>query len=120
MADWINLLHSIVDVASHSPQRICIVKDASTPALPLQSVMAFCLWHEGDLYDNWSAASLAMSDDTKLADGICQAYNVGLEDICQVHVFSNSTNALCLTMDMSHHLGQDLSLSICKVLAPWL
>jgi hypothetical protein len=27
---------------------------------------------------------------------------------------------LCLTMDMSHHLGQHLSLSICKVLVPWL
>jgi hypothetical protein len=66
MADWINLLHSSVDVASHSPQRICIVTDTSTPSLPLQSVMAFCLWHEGDLYDDWSAAGLAMSDNAKL------------------------------------------------------
>jgi hypothetical protein len=84
---------------------------------PLQSVMAFCLWHEGDLYGNWSAASLAMSDNAELqaiVDGICQAYDVGLEDVQQVHVFSDSTNALRLTMDMSHHLGQHLSLSICK------
>jgi hypothetical protein len=29
-------------------------------------------------------------------------------------------NVLCLTMDMSHHLGQYSSLSICKVLVPWL
>jgi hypothetical protein len=49
-------------------------------------------------------------------DGICQAHNVGLEDICQVHVFSDSANLLCLTMDTSHHSGQHLSLSICKVL----
>jgi hypothetical protein len=38
-----------------------------------------------------------MSDDTELraiADGICQAYNVGLEDVHQVHVFSNSSNML--------------------------
>jgi hypothetical protein len=85
--------------------------------------VAFCLWHEGDLYDNWSAASLAMSDNAKLqaiADGICQAYNVGLEDVHQVHVFSDSTNTLCLTMDVSQHSGQCLSLSICKVLVPWL
>jgi hypothetical protein len=83
-----------------------------------------------------------MSDDAKLqaiADGIFQAYNVGLEDICQVHVFSDSSNVLCPTMDMSHHFGfsdslnvlcptmdmshhfgQHLSLSICKVLVPWL
>jgi hypothetical protein len=66
MADWINLLHGSVDVASHSPQHICIVTDTSTPSLPPQSVTAFHLWHEGDLYDNWSAAGLAMSDNAKL------------------------------------------------------
>jgi hypothetical protein len=123
MADWINLLHSSINAASHPPQHICIVTDASTPSLPLQSVAAFCLWHEGDLYDDWSAAGLAMSDNAELQaimDGISQAYNVGLEDICQVHVFSNSANVLCLTMDVSHHSGQHLSLSICKVLVPWL
>jgi hypothetical protein len=123
MANWINLLHSSVNVASHSPQRICIVTEVSTPSLPLQSVVAFRLWHEGDLYDNWSAASLAMSDDTELraiADGIHQAYDVGLEDVHQVHVFSNSVNVLCLTMDMSHHSGRHSSLFICKVFVPWL
>jgi hypothetical protein len=121
MADWINLLHSSVDAASHSPQHMCIVTDVSTPPLPLQSVTAFCLSHEGDLYNDWSAAGLAMSDDAKLraiADGNHQAYDVGLEDIHQVHVFSNSASMLCLTMDTSHHLGQHLSLSICKVLVP--
>jgi hypothetical protein len=123
MADRINLLCGSVDVASHSPQRICIVTDASNLSLPLQSVAAFRLWHEGDLYDDWSAAGLSTSDDTKLgaiADRVHQAYNVGLEDVQQVHVFSDSTNALRLTMDMSHHLGQHASLSICKVLVPWL
>jgi hypothetical protein len=123
MANQINLLHGSVDVASHSPQCICIVTDTSTPSLPLQSVVAFCLWHEGDLYNNWSAAGLAMSDDAELraiADSIRQVYNVGLEDVCQVHVFSDSANMLCLTMDTSHHSGQHLSLSICKVLVPWL
>jgi hypothetical protein len=66
MADQINLLHGSVDAASHSPQCICIVTDMSTPSLPLQSVAAFHLWHEGDLYDNWSAAGLAMSDNAEL------------------------------------------------------
>jgi hypothetical protein len=105
------------------PQCICIVTDMYTPSLPLQSVVAFYLWHEGDLYDDWSAAGLSTSDNAKLqaiADGVCQAYNVGLEDVRQVHVFSNSANVLCLTMDASHHSGQHLSLSICKVLVPWL
>jgi hypothetical protein len=123
MADWINLLHSSVDAASHSPQCICIVTDTSTPSLPLQAVTVFHLWHEGDLYNDWSAAGLAMSDNAKLqaiADGIHQAYNVGLEDICQVHVFSHSANMLHLIMDVSHWSGQHLSLSICKVLMPWL
>jgi hypothetical protein len=123
MADRINLLHGSVNAASHSPQHICIVTDVSTPSLPLQSVMVFRLWHEGDLYDNWSAAGLAMSDNAELraiTDGVRQAYDVGLEDIHHVHVFSNSVNALHLTMDMSHHSGQHLSLSICKVLVPWL
>jgi hypothetical protein len=54
-----------------------------------------------------------------IVDGIHQAYNVGLEDAHHIHVFSDSTNALHLTMDMSHHSGQRLSLSICKVLVPW-
>jgi hypothetical protein len=123
MANRINLLRGSVDAASHSPRRICIVTDVSTPPLPLQSVAAFCLWHEGDLYDDWSAASLSMSDDAELraiADGVHQAYNVGLDDVQQVHVFSDSANALPLTMDVSYHLGQHLSLSICKVLVPWL
>jgi hypothetical protein len=123
MADRINLLRGSVDAASHSPQRICIVTDASNPTLPLQSVATFHLWHEGDLYDDWSAASLSTSDNAELqaiADGVRQAYNVGLEDVRQVHVFSNSANALHLTMDVSHHSGQHASLSICKVLVPWL
>jgi hypothetical protein len=123
MADQINLLHGSIHAASHSPQHICIVTDMSTPSLPLQLVVAFHLWHEGDLYDNWSAASLATSDDAELQasmDSIRQAYNVGLEDVRQIHVFSNSSNVLHLTMDMSHHSGQHLSLSICKVLVPWL
>jgi hypothetical protein len=123
MADRINLLHGSVNAASHSPQRICIVTDTSTPSLPVQSVAAFCLWHEGDLYDDRSAAGLAMSDDAELqaiADGIHQAYNIGLEDVQQVLVFSDSTNVLQVTMAMSHHSGQHSSLSICKVLVPWL
>jgi hypothetical protein len=60
---------------------------------------------------------LSTSDGAKLqaiVDRVCQAYNVGLEDVQQVHVFSNSANALCLTMDMSHHLGQHLSLPFAK------
>jgi hypothetical protein len=123
MANWINLLCGSVDAASHSPQCICIITDTSTPPLPLQSVAAFRLWHEGDLYDDWSAAGLSTSDNTKLraiAGRVHQAYNVGLEDVQQVHVFSDSANTLCLTMDVSHHSGQHLSLSICKVLVPWL
>jgi hypothetical protein len=34
LADRINLLHGSVDVASHSPQHICIVTDMSTPPYP--------------------------------------------------------------------------------------
>jgi hypothetical protein len=76
MADSINLLHGSIGVASHSPQHFCIVTDTSTPSLPLQSVAAFRLWHEGDLYDDWAAASLAMSHNAELqaiTEGICQA-----------------------------------------------
>jgi hypothetical protein len=116
MADRINLLRGSVDAASHSPQHICIITDASNPPLPLQSVAAFRLWHEGDLYDDWSAAGLSTSDDAELraiADRVRQAYNIGLEDVRQIHVFSDSANALRLTMDASHHSGQHTSLSIC-------
>jgi hypothetical protein len=67
MDDCISLLCGSVNPASHSPQCVCIVTDTSTPPLPLfQSVTAPCLWHEGDLYDDWSAAGLAMTDNTEL------------------------------------------------------
>jgi hypothetical protein len=91
MDNWINLLCSSVDVASHSPQCMCIVTNTSTPPLPLQSVAAFCLWHKGDLYDNWSAAGLVMSDNAKLqaiADGICLYFTVphlSLRTPCGLH-----------------------------------
>jgi hypothetical protein len=53
-----------------------------------------------------SPGNCATSDDTKLwaiTDGIHQTYNVGLEHVCQVHVFSDSSNMLLhLTMDVSH------------------
>jgi hypothetical protein len=69
--------------------------------LPLQSAAAFRLWHEGNLYDDWSAAGLSTPDDVELqaiADRVCQAYNVGLEDVQQIHVFSNSASQwTCLT-----------------------
>jgi ribonuclease HI len=112
-----------VDAASHSPQRVCIVTDASTPPLPLQSVAAYRVWWEGDLYTDWRSAGLATSDDAELqaiAAGVDQAYDIGLEDIHQVHLFSDSTNVLRLCMDTSHHSGQPASLAICRLLVPWL
>ena len=58
---------------------MCVVTDASTPPLPLQSVAAYRLWHDGNLYDDWSAAGLATSDDVELqaiARGVLQAAEV--------------------------------------------
>jgi hypothetical protein len=101
----------------------CKLEKGEILVKPLQPVVAFHLWHEGDLYDDWSAAGLAISDNAKLqaiADGIHQAYNVGLDNIHQVHVFSDSSNMLCLSLDASHHFRQHFSLSICKVLVTWL
>jgi hypothetical protein len=112
-----------VDTASHSHQSVCIVTDASIPPLPLQSVAAYRVWQEGDLYSDWRAAGLSTSDDAELqaiAAGVDQAYDIGLKDIRQVHVFSDSTNALRLCMDVSHHSGQPASLAICRLLVPWL
>jgi hypothetical protein len=92
-----------------------------SPSLPLQSVVGFCLWHEGDpTMTGLQLVLLCLTTLQAIADGIHQAYDVSLEDVCQVHVFSDSANALCLTMDMSHHSGQHSSLSICKLLVPWL
>jgi hypothetical protein len=75
------------------------------------------------LYTDWRSAGLSTSNDTELqaiAAGVDQAYDIGLEDIRQVHVFSDSTNALRLFMDASHHSGQPASLAICQLLVPWL
>jgi hypothetical protein len=109
MAEWNRHLAREVDAASHSPQHVCIITDTSTPPLPLQSVAAYRVWQEGDLYTDWRAAGLSMSDDAKLqaiAARVDQAYDIGLENTRQLHVFSDSTNALRLCMDASHHSGQ--------------
>jgi hypothetical protein len=123
MAERSRHLACKVDAASHSPQRVCIVTDASMPPLPLQSVAAYRVWQEGDLYTDWRSAGLSTSDDAELqaiVAGVDQAYDIGLKDVRQVHVFSDSTNALCLCMDASHHSGQPASLAICWLLVPWL
>jgi hypothetical protein len=75
------------------------------------------------LYTDWRSAGLSTSDDAELqaiAAGVDQAYDIGLEDVHQVHMFSDSTNALRLCMDASHHSGQPASLAICRLLVPWL
>jgi hypothetical protein len=43
-----------------------------------------------------------------------------MHKVVHIHDHTNSAYVLHLTMDVSHHLGQHLSLSICKVLVPWL
>lgn len=122
ISDCKNVLFSAVSAASNLADRICIVTDASTPPLPLQSIAAYHVWYGGDLYDDWAAASLTTSDDAELhaiTGGIFQANNIGLENVHQVHIFSNSTNMLQHCMDASHHSEQHLSLFICGVLIPW-
>lgn len=41
-------------------------------------------------------------------------------DIHDIHIFSDSTNALRQCLDVSHHSGQLSSLKACEVLLPWL
>lgn len=123
MKDRNSLLKGAVDAASHSPWGICIITDVSTPPAPMQSVAVYCAWHAGDLYNDWFATGLSISDDAELqviTEGIQQASNIGLEDIHDIHIFSDSTNALRHSLDASHHSGQVSSLRICEVLLPWL
>src|SRR5215216_7428824 len=82
-ADYIKERKVTLDAAlfasSYNKERICIVTDASCPPLPLQSVAFYRVWHDGDLYEDWSAAGLATSDDAELqaiARGICKG-NLG-------------------------------------------
>lgn len=94
----------------------------STLPLPLQAITEYRTWHNGNLYEDWHTAGLSTSDNTELlalTAGIHQAHNIGLEDVCQIHVFSNSTNVLCHCLDTSHHSGQPASLIICNMLIPW-
>jgi hypothetical protein len=123
MKDRLDALSREVEESSNSPLRVCIVTDASTPPLPLQSVSAYRLWFDGALYSDWSAAGLSTSDDAELqaiARGVVQASDVGLFDVHDLHIFSDSTNALRHALDASHHSGQPSSLLICGVLVPWL
>jgi hypothetical protein len=90
MADWINLLHGSVNAASYSPQRICIVTDTSTPSLPLQSVVVFHLWPEGTSTTTSLQLVLLHLTTLNCKQSRMASVIVGLEDVCQVHVFSNS------------------------------
>lgn len=97
MVDCTDKLKDVVDAASHSPWSVCIVTDVPTPPTPLQSIAVYHNWHTGDLYKDWFAASLSMSDDAELraiAEGLKQAADIRLGDIHDIHVFSDSMNAL--------------------------
>jgi hypothetical protein len=119
--DWKDIFEDVTDVFNRSPMG----KKASVYSCLLDIISKWfgsntdhCSKEKKVAWLKTDAKQDALHE--KMGEEICQAYNVGLEDVCQVHVFSESTNALRLTMDVSHHSGQYLSLSICKVLVPWL
>lgn len=42
-----------------------------------------------------------------------------MDNICEIHILSDSVNALWHTMDASYHSGHLLSVDICNTLVPW-
>jgi hypothetical protein len=89
----------------------------------MQAVACWRIWHNGNFTEDWQAVSLCTSDDAELhaiAGGASAIREYNLDEIQEIHIYSDSTNALNLAFDASHHSGQIESLTIIETLAPWL
>ena len=104
-----------------------IITDAAVPLLSTghQAVAAWHVWYKGLLISSdWQAGGLALSNDTEtfaIAGGFSALSDlVDLSDIEEIHVFSDSTNAIKHALDPSIHSAQESALETLFLITPWI
>jgi len=103
-------LNKAFDHSSNSDTCAALVSDASVPLLNTghQAIAAWSTWHPGHYTEDRRSNGLATSDNTETA-AIAGAFNTladmidSISNIKEIHVFSDSTNAIKHSLDASLH-----------------
>ena len=104
-----------------------IVTDAAVPLLSTrhQAVAAWNVWHKGScISEDWQAGGLAISDDTETF-AIAGAFSalaseMDINNVDEIHVFTDSTTAIRQSLDPSIHSAQECALEILFLITPWV
>ena len=118
-------LNKAFDASSNLNTHAAIVADASVLLLHTghQAVAAWSVWHTGQYTEDWKSNRLSTSDDTETA-AIAGAFGTladtvdPIHDMEEIHVFSDSTNAIKHSLDPSIHSAQCYALEILYTLTP--
>jgi len=120
-------LNETFNYSSKSDKCGVLVTDASVPLLSTgkQAVAAWHVWYSDSFTSDFCAGGLATSDDTETltitgALGCLVDFVDSISDIEEIHVFSDSTNAIHHSIDPSIHSAQSSAITILPILTPWI
>ena len=120
-------LNETFDYSSKSDKCTVLITDASVPLLSTgkQAIAAWHVWRSDQFTSSFCAGGLATSDDTEtlaIAQALCYAvdFDDSISDIEEIHVFSDSTNAIFHSIDPSIHSVQSSAITMLSVLTPWM
>jgi hypothetical protein len=123
----INNLKTVFERVSSSMSCVALVADASVPTQRSghQAIAAWGVWYLDEYRTNWRAGGLATSDDAE-TNAIGGAFSdlfdntSSLSDIDEIHIFTDSTNAIKHSLNPSIHSAQKYSLEILSCLNSWI
>ena len=104
-----------------------IVTDAAVLLLSTryQAVAAWNIWHKDScISEDWQAGGLAILDDTETF-AIAGAFSalaseMDINDVDEIHVFTDSMTAIRQLVDPSIHSAQECALEILFLITPWV
>jgi len=113
--------------SSTSDSCIVIVTNASVPLLSTgyQTIVAWHIWHSDHYFENFRSRGLAISNNTE-TNAIREAISTlsgifnSIDDIKEIHIYSDSTYALHHMLDPSIHSAQLYVLESLGVLSSWM
>ena len=121
-------LNEVFEYSSKSDRCAVLVANISVPLLSTgkQAIAAWHVWHSDRFISSFCARGLATSDDTETltimeALGYLIDFVVdSISDIEEIHVFSDSMNAIHHSLDPSIHSVQSSAITMLSVLTPWM
>jgi len=120
-------LNETFEYSSKSDRCGVLITDASVPLLSTgkQAVAAWHVWHLDNFTSDFCASGLATSDNTETlaiagALGGLVDFVDSISDIEEIHVFSDSTNALYHSIDPSIHSAQLSAITTLSILTLWI